>query len=86
MVRKTADSPAQRVSSFEDIERAGASPPPSQNTRSTQGIRCETTPVGSPHCQAKLNKTFKVIGTFETLRSGSLVHLTDSFELNGPSK
>ncbi|KAG8320968.1 Phosphatidylinositide phosphatase SAC2 [Homalodisca vitripennis] len=35
---------------------------------------------------AKLNKTFKVNGSFETLRSGSLVHLTDSFELNGPSK
>uniref|UniRef100_A0A1B6K2E9 Zinc finger PHD-type domain-containing protein n=1 Tax=Homalodisca liturata TaxID=320908 RepID=A0A1B6K2E9_9HEMI len=48
MVRKTADSPAERVSSFEDIERAAASPSPSQNTRSTQGIRCETTPAGSP--------------------------------------
>ncbi|KAG8260803.1 hypothetical protein J6590_088589 [Homalodisca vitripennis] len=48
MVRKTADSPAQRVSSFEDIESAAASPSPSQNTRSTQGIRCETTPGGSP--------------------------------------
>ncbi|KAG8294468.1 hypothetical protein J6590_102248, partial [Homalodisca vitripennis] len=32
---------------------------------------------------AKLNKTFKVNGSFETLRSGSLVHLTDLFELNG---